>query len=153
VSPTGLRGKPPYPTVMAGDPAASDGAGDDPGDGFEIPVHPERRYPYDEGVTYEGSTVFRLTPSPDHKDAALVDLVEAVLDAGPYRFGDYYDLPMPVYLVRDEGTGDVFRVSVRDGRVGLHVLPETEPAGLRAFYERLVGRGDAEWQVDCRTER
>ena len=76
VSPTGLRGKPPYPTVMAGDPAASDGAGDDPGDGFEIPVHPERRYPYDEGVTYEGSTVFRLTPSPDHKDAALVDLVE-----------------------------------------------------------------------------
>jgi len=153
---------------MAGDPASGDGAErDDPAsdapassDGvggedptFEIPVRPERRYPYDEGVTYEGSTVFRLTPGEDRPDGALVDLVEAVLDAGPYRFGDYYDLPMPVYLVRDGGTGDVFRVSVRDGRVGLHVLPETEPPGLRAFYERLDGRDGTEWRVDCRTER
>lgn len=164
--PAGLRGKPPYPTVMAGDPAPSDEAGGDgsassPASGdrtgadeptFEIPVRPERRFPYDEGVTYEGSTVFRLAPAAEHAESALVDLVESVLRAGPYRFGDYYDLPMPVYLVRDEGTGDVFRVSVRDGRVGLHVLPATEPSGLRVFYERLVEQGDTEWQVDCRAE-
>jgi hypothetical protein len=152
---------------MAGDPAASDEARGDGsasgdsasgdrtgGDGptFEIPVRPERRFPYDEGVAYQGTTVFRLTPAAERTESALVDLVEAVLETGPYRFGDYYDLPMPVYLTRDEGTGDVFRVSVRDGRVGLHVLPETESAGLRAFYERLAGRGDTEWRVDCRTE-
>ena len=152
---------------MAGNPAPSDETGGDgsaPSDAasgdrtgtdeptFEIPVRPERRFPYDEGVTYEGSTVFRLAPAAERAEDALVDLVEAVLETGPYRFGDYYDLPMPVYLVRDEGTGDVFRVSVRDGRVGLHVLPATEPSGLRAFYERLVERGDTEWRVDYRTE-
>mgnify|MGYP006896950278 CR=1 FL=1 len=137
---------------MTGDPASGDATEDD-APPFEIPVRPERRYPYDEGVTYEGATVFRLTPTADRPEEALVDLVEAVLRGGPYRFGDYYDLPMPVYLVRDEDTGDVFRVSVRDGRVGLHVLPETEPSGLRAFYGRLAERTDTEWRVDCRTER
>jgi len=148
---------------MAGDPATGGGTeGEDPAASdstgaesptFEIPVRPERRYPYDEGVTYEGATVFQLTPTVDHPEGTLVDLVEAVLRAGPYRFGDYYDLPMPVYLVRDGGTGDVFRVSVRDGRVELHVLPATDPAGLRAFHDRLVERDEAAWGVDCRTER
>lgn len=137
---------------MAGDPAPPDAGGADDDPDFAIPAHPERRYPYDEGVTYEGSTVFRLTPAADRGEAELVDLVEGVLSAGPYRYGDYYDLPMPVYLVRDEGTGDVFRVSVRDGRVGLHVLPATESSGLRAFFDRLAGRTGTEWEVDCRTE-
>lgn len=137
---------------MAGDPATGDGTEAD-GPSFEIPVRPERRFPYDEGVTYEGSTVFRLAPEKEWPEEDLVDLVEAVLRGGPYRFGDYYDLPMPVYLVRDEETGDVFRVSVRAGHVGLHVLPATEPSGLRAFYERLRRRADTEWHVDCRTER
>ena len=136
----------------ADDPTASDEAEAD-GPAFEIPVRPERRYPYDEGVTYDGSTVFHLTPADDRSERALVDLVEGVLSAAPYRFGDYYDLPMPVYLVRDDKTGDVFRVSVRDGRVGLHVLPATGSAGLQAFFERLVERADTEWQVDCRSER
>jgi hypothetical protein len=141
---------------MAGDPEA-DGAADDAADAagpsFSIPAHPERRFPYDEGVRYEGSTLFRLTPGADREEAALDDLVGAVLAAGPYRYGDFFDLPMPVYLVRDDGTGDVFRVSVRDGRVRLHVLPETGPAGLRAFYERLTEHSGVDWQVDCRTDR
>ncbi|MFT4880494.1 MAG: hypothetical protein ACI9HI_000490 [Salinirussus sp.] len=146
---------------MAGDPAPSDEAEADPASGdqagaddpaFEIPAWPERRYPYDDGVTYEGSTVFRLTPVEDHSESALVELVKTVLCAGPYRFGDYYDLPMPVYLVRDEGTADVFRTSVRDGRVGLHVLPATESSGLRAFFERLAGRTETGWTVDYRVE-
>jgi hypothetical protein len=138
---------------MAGDPVPGGEPGADGEDpGFEIPARPERRFPYDEGVTYEGSTVFRLTPAAERGEAELVELVEAVLSAGPYRHGDYYDLPMPVYLVRDEDTGDVFRVSVRDGRVGLHVLPATGSAGLRAFYDRLVERAGAGWRVECRTD-
>lgn len=146
---------------MGGDPAPSDEPGDDPvasgqagadDPTFEIPAWPERRYPYDDGVTYEGATVFRLTPVGEGVEGTLVELVETVLRTGPYRFGDYYDLPMPVYLARDEGTGDVFRVSVRDGRVGLHVLPATGSSGLRAFFERLTGRTGVEWTVDCRVE-
>ncbi|MFC7133409.1 MULTISPECIES: hypothetical protein [Salinibaculum] len=139
---------------MAGDAAGGPPAhdADEAGDpSFEIPAHPERRYPYEGGVEYEGETVFTLTPGADRSSADLRDLVEATLTAGPYRHGDFFDLPMPLYLVRDDETADVFRISVRDGRVRLHVLPATESAGLRAFYDRLVARSDADWRVDCRT--
>jgi hypothetical protein len=132
---------------MAGD--ASDAPGDDPG--FEIPAHPERRYPYEGGVEYEGETMFALTPADDRSAADLRELVEGTLSAGPYRHGDFLDLPMPLYLVRDDETADVFRISIRNGRVRLHVLPATESEGLRAFYDRLVDRSDTDWRVDCHT--
>ncbi len=125
---------------MAGDPS------------FAIPARPRRRFPFEGGVEYEGKTVFRLQPSPERGTGRLADLVAAVLDAGPYRYGDFLELPMPLYLVRDERTGDVFRVSVRDGVVRLHVLPETESAGLRAIYERLDEHSSVEWHVECLTE-
>lgn len=115
---------------------------------FEIPSRPSRRFPSTGGVEYEGGTRFDLRPAEPPDDGELSALVESVLAEGPYRHGDFTDLPMPLLLVRDDGTGDVFRVSVRDGTVGLHVLPETESAGLRAFYERLVERSDLEWAVD-----
>lgn len=118
---------------------------------FAIPARPERRYPYEGGVEYEGETVFHLRPRPPQTDDSLAALVERTLEAGPYRYGDFLDLPMPLYLVRDDETGDVFRVSVRDGRIRFHVLPETESAGLEALYERLADAWDVEWNVDCET--
>jgi hypothetical protein len=118
---------------------------------FAIPARPTRRYPYQGGVEYEGGAVFRLEPTAG-STAQVTELVEAVLETGPYRYGDFLELPMPLYLVRDEWTGDVFRVSVRDGVVRLHVLPETEPAGLRALYDRLDAITAVEWQVSCRSE-
>jgi hypothetical protein len=138
---------------MAGDAAdgAADEAAETPARSFAIPSHPRRRYPYDGGLEYEGETIFTLTPAADRSAAALRELVEGTLSAGPYRHGDFFDLPMPLYLVRDDDTADVFRVSIRDGRVRLHVLPATESAGLRAFYERLVERSDTDWRVECRT--
>jgi hypothetical protein len=119
---------------------------------FAIPVRPTRTYPYSGGVEYEGSTLFRLVPDGDRSNDELAGLVESVLEAGPYRYGDFFSLPMALYLVRDEGTGDVFRVSVRDGVIRFHVLPETEPAGLQAMYERLVDRSDVEWRVERETQ-
>jgi len=112
---------------------------------FEIPARPRRYYPYGGGVEYEGGTVFSLSPDTE---LDLTSVVESLLSAGPYRFGDFLDLPMPLWLVRDEGTGDVFRVVVRNGSVRLHVLPETDPDGLRRFYERLCERAEADWAVD-----
>jgi len=117
---------------------------------FAIPSRPERRFPRSGGVEYEGGTVFSLVPTPERSTERLESLVADVLATGPYRYGDFRAVPMALYLVRDEGTGDVFRVSVRDGTVRLHVLPETESAGLRAFYERVDDRTDAEWDADCR---
>ncbi len=125
--------------------------GGDTPDSFAIPAHPERRYPYDGGVEYEGETVFTLTPTADHSERQLRTLVEGTLSVGPYRYGDFFDLPMPLYLVRDDETADVFRISVRDGCVQLHVLPATESAGLRSFYERLTARSDTTWRVECQT--
>jgi len=118
---------------------------------FAIPGRPERRYPRSGGVEYEGETVFELVPDADLSNADLDALVTAVIESGPYRAGDFLDLPMTLYLVRDEETTDVFRVTVRDGSVRLHVLPETESAGLRRFYDRLSDRADCGWCVDCRT--
>lgn len=118
---------------------------------FEIPARPQRRYPYSGGVEYEGETVFRLQPRPPQSEESLDSLLRRVLAAGPYRYGDFFDLPMPLYLVRDDETGDVFRVSVRSGQIRFHVLPETESAGLRALYDRLSDVWDVEWTVQCET--
>jgi len=119
---------------------------------FTIPARPDRRYPAGGGLEYDGSTVFRLEPAVDWDDEGLERLVESVLSAGPYRAGDFLELPMTLWLVRDDGCGDVFRVSVRDGAVRLHVLPATESDGLRRFYERLAERSGCEWTVECRTD-
>jgi len=119
---------------------------------FSIPVHPKRRFRFSGGVEYEGGTVFSLSPEGERSTEELVALVETVLEDGPYRYGDFFDLPMPLYLVRDDDTGDVFRVAVRDGSVRLHVLPETDPDGLRAMYGRLVAHTERSWQVDTQTK-
>jgi hypothetical protein len=113
---------------------------------FDIPARPTRRYPGPGGLEYEGGTRFGLEPASEPA-RPLRALVEALLEAGPYRYGDFLELPMPLYLVRDDETGDVFRVSVRDGTVWLHVLPETDPPGLRAFYDRLREASACEWSV------
>jgi hypothetical protein len=115
---------------------------------FHIPVRPRRRFSRTT-VEYEGEVVFDCRPA-DHDDPEA--LVRAALDAGPYRYGDWFDLPMPLYLVHDDATGDTFRVAVRDGTVELHVLPETGSAGLRALYDRLVAATDCGWTVTRRVE-
>ena len=125
-------------------------ADDDPT--FSIPQRPIRRYRRHGGVEYEGETVFTLRPERDPADRSPTVLVESVLDRGPYRYGDWFDLPMPVYLVHDDETGDTFRIAVRDGTVQLYVLPNTDRAGLRAFYERLDRRTESAWSVACRTD-
>jgi hypothetical protein len=119
---------------------------------FAIPRSPERRYPHRGGVEYEGETVFSLTPTAGYDDAELIELVESVLAADHYRYGDWFDLPMPLYLVHDDVTGDTFRVAVRDGSVEFHVLPDTEPEGLRRLYERLSATDDGAWRVARRWE-
>ena len=118
---------------------------------FAIRQRPTRRYPRRGGVEYEGESVFRLVPATDVDDAALADLLESVLSADGYRYGDWFDLPMPLYLVHDDDTGDTFRVAVRDGRVEFHVLPATEPPGLRRLYERLLEATDCGWSVHSHT--
>jgi hypothetical protein len=119
---------------------------------FAIPARPTRRFPYEGGVEYEGETVFVLEPSVGRTTDELAAIVESVFADGPYRYGDFFELPMPLYLVRDDATADVFRVSVRDGTVRFHVLPETESAGLRALYERIDATSDVDWRVHCRTD-
>ena len=119
---------------------------------FTIPARPERRFPSRGGVEYEGQTTFELTPGADHTESSLEPLVERVLADGPYRWGDFLELPMALWLVRDDETADVFRVSIRDGSVRLHVLPSTESAGLRRFYDRLADQTDCDWRVRCRTD-
>jgi hypothetical protein len=119
---------------------------------FAIPVHPTRTYPYSGGLKYEGGTLFRVCPDEDHPTDELASLVETVLEAGPYRYGDFVSLPMPLYLVRDDETGDVFRVSVRDGAIRFHVLPETGAPGLQALYGRLTERTETDWCVERETE-
>jgi hypothetical protein len=115
---------------------------------FSIPARPTRRYPHGSGVEYEGGTEFELVPDRDHTEPELATVVTDILSAGPYRYGDFHDLPMPLWLVRDEDTADVFRVAVRDGTVRLHVLPTTESDGLKRFYERLRGAdGSLSWAV------
>ena len=131
------------------------GGAADPGpDEFAIPARPDRRYPRSGGVEYVGGTVFSFAPGADREDAELAALVESVLESGAYRYGDWFDLPMPLYLVHDDDTHDTFRVAVRDGRVEVHVLPETDPGGVRALHERLAeASGETvEWTVERRVE-
>jgi len=123
-------------------------------DGFAIPARPDRRYPRSGGVEYVGGTVFSFDPGVGRDDADLAGLVESVLESGAYRYGDWFDLPMPLYLVHDDSTHDTFRVAVRDGRVEVHVLPETDPAGVRALHDRLTEAGGEglDWSVERRVE-
>ncbi len=114
---------------------------------FTIPEHPQREFPFSGGVSYEGGTMFILTPKTRYERQELVSLVESILSSGPYRWGDFFNLPMPLYLVKDEETTDVFRLSIRDGNIRLHVLPDTDAAGLRAFYDRLRARTDCHWDI------
>ena len=118
---------------------------------FSIPARPQRRYPRSGGVEYDGQTIFHLIPEQSRTNDRLADIVREILDDGPYRYGDFLNLPMVLYLVRDDETGDVFRLSIRDGQIRLHVLPETESAGLRNFYKRLAARTDIFWRSECRT--
>jgi hypothetical protein len=137
-------------------------SGDDRGAGdpetgaerFAIPARPDRRYPRSGGVEYVGGTVFSFDPGVDRTEEELAGLLESVLDAESYRYGDWFDLPMPLYLVHDDSTHDTFRVAVRDGRVELHVLPETDSEGVRALHDRLVEAGEEtfEWRVERRVE-
>lgn len=119
---------------------------------FSIPEWPRRTYPFSGGVEYEGGTTFLLVPESDRSNERLTRLVEDILETGPYRYGDFLNLPMPLYLVKDGGTDDVFRVSIRDGCIRFHVLPDTEPAGLRALYERIDAQTEVGWEVEFRTE-
>jgi hypothetical protein len=118
---------------------------------FEIPAWPDRRFSRST-VEYEGTVLFALAPTDPPDDGEVHALLGRVLEEGPYRYGDWFDLPMPLYLVHDDDTGDTFRVAVRDGTVELHVLPATESAGLRAIYDRLVAASDSAWAVECRTD-
>jgi hypothetical protein len=118
---------------------------------FAIDSRPRREYDRAGRLTYEGKTLFRLEPETDRSESALRTLLDAVLEDGSYQYGDFHDLPMVVYLVRDEGTGDVFRVSIRDGAIRLHVLPETESVGLRRFFERLQNHTTEQWHVERQT--
>jgi hypothetical protein len=140
---------------------------EDAGPAFTDLQHPERTFPRAGGMRYDGATVFELRPaSGSPGEADLAALVERVLSDENYRHGDWFDLPLPVYLVHDDATGDTFRVAVRDDAVELHVRSDTGAAGLRAFYERLVvvesggaaddvaspERVDAGWRVSRRTD-
>ena len=123
-----------------------------PDPSFEIPHPPERRYSRHAGLEYGGGTVFSLTPAADIGNDDLDALLIGVLDRETYTYGDWFDLPMALYLVHDTDTGDVFRVAVRDGSIELHVLPETDPAGLRELHRRLCTASNAAWRVDRRTD-
>lgn len=125
---------------------------DDTSPSFSIPHRPRRRYPRDGGVRYEGETIFRLSPSTDCSEAHLTALVCEVLDDERYTYGDWFDLPVPVYLVRDHDRETTFRVVVRYESVELHALPDTRSDGLRAMYERLSGRSDLTWTVSCESK-
>ncbi|WP_332899814.1 hypothetical protein [Haladaptatus sp. CMSO5] len=117
---------------------------------FEIPQRPRREYSRDGGVTFAGQTIFTLTPDPEQEDSDLKTLLVSILDDDPYTYGDWFDLPMPLFLVYDRETGDVFRVAIRAGAVEFHVLPATEPPGLQALYQRLLAGAACSWSVECR---
>ncbi|WP_225870726.1 hypothetical protein [Halosegnis rubeus] len=116
------------------------------GSRFDI-THPERSHSRARGMEYEGGTVFVFVP---RRSDGLAEQVQELLDAGPYRYGDWFDLPMPLFLVHDDDTDDTFRLGVREERVELHVRSATSPAGVEAFHDRLTGRVGA---LDVRREQ
>ena len=116
---------------------------------FDIPHRPERVYPGNGGVEYEGGTVFRLSPDPEASNDELANVVEGVLADDRYTYGDWFELPAPVYLVHDERYSTAFRVVVRRGAVEFHVLPDTDREALRRLYERLREAADRTWRVEC----
>lgn len=118
---------------------------------FDIPRRPERTFPREGGVEYEGGTVFRLSPDPTADEDDLVAVVEDVLESDRYTYGDWFELPAPVYLVHDEDHSTAFRVVIRYRCVEFHVLPGTVPAALEGMYARLDGATDYSWAVDCET--
>jgi hypothetical protein len=118
---------------------------------FAIPEPPSRRYPRRGGVEYEGQTAFVLDPDAGVPDERLVELLDSVFSNEAYRYGDWFDLPMPLYVVHDDVTGDTFRVAVRDGTVEFHVLPGTNAPGLRRLFERLRGASGLAWTVERRS--
>ena len=120
---------------------------------FDIPRRPERVYPREGGVEYEGGTVFRLSPDAGVSETELASLVEAVLDGERYTYGDWFELPTPVYLVNDERHSTAFRVVIRYGSVEVHVLPDTAAEALRGLYSRLCESSEFGWNVDCETTR
>ncbi len=96
---------------------------------FSIPAHPQRRFPHGSGVEYEGGTEFRLIPDRERSMPELAETVVDILEAGPYRYGDFHDLPMPLWLVRDEETTDVFRVASATGRSDCTSCRPQSPTG------------------------
>ena len=80
-------------------------------------------------------------------DGALDDVAET----DGREVGGFYPVPVDV-LERPVSPDMVYRVTVRDGTVELHVLPATESAGLRRFYDRLVEESDTSWSVECRVD-
>jgi hypothetical protein len=118
---------------------------------FDIPRRPERTYPRESGVEYEGGTIFRLAPDPEVPEAELSTLVEEVLDGERYTYGDWFELPAPVYLVHDERHSTAFRVVIRYGTVEFHVLPETVQEALRGMYSQLCKSAECSWRVECET--
>ena len=118
---------------------------------FEIPVQPVRHYPHGGGVEYEGRTVFALYTDPPQSQLDLQAHLHTVLDGDGYTYGGRDGLPAPVYLVHDRERRTVFRVVVRDGRLELHVLPNTDSETLRAVYGKLCERDGVAWNVECRT--
>lgn len=118
---------------------------------FDIPRRPERVYPVEGGVEYVGGTIFHLSPDPETSNEELATLVETVLDGDQYTFGDWFDLPAPVYLVHDERHRSAFRVVVRYETVEFHILPETDSVALRRLYRCLRDTSDHSWAVECET--
>ncbi len=116
---------------------------------FSIPHRPRRTYPRVGGVRYKGETLFRLSPDSDPSEDDLVALVKQVLEEDAYIYGDWFDLPVPMYLVRDSEHETTFRVVVRYGSVELHILPDTRSDGLKAIYRRLAEKSPVSWSVSC----
>ncbi|MEF8773897.1 MAG: hypothetical protein V5A23_04690 [Halobacteriales archaeon] len=124
----------------------------DDGPSFEVSDRPERRYTAAGGVEYEGEAAFLLKPVPGRTVDDLEDLLRQGLAADRYVIGDWFDLPLPTLLVRDHEVGTAFRVVVRQGRIELHLLPDTDTGALAALYRRLRETGSVNWQVDRRVE-
>lgn len=114
---------------------------------FELPEGPERRYTRSGGVEYEGRVVFCLDPDPELPVDELEGLLADAFEDDRYVPCDWFDFPLPVYLVHDREVSTAFRVVVRTGGLELHVLPSTDPDGLRSLYRRLDAATANDWSV------